>query len=164
MKCFGYRKLSFTSTLNSSQTADRKEEFTQQILLWGVIKHPQEGRQIFSESAEMRYLKEQFSILKLWQCGGVFWYMNVAFVRTKVRKLTWVSQLIGNGMLYCKLFSSGDKLFYQQISKEYIHQLRMLQSFALCLAPFLFPRMWFSVVLCKQHGFLHVQIQLSDPQ
>lgn len=100
----------------------------------------------------------------VWKCGGVFWYMNVAFIRTKVQKLMWVSEPIGNGIFYCHLLSSGDKQFYQQISEEYIHQLRLLQPFALCLAPLFFPRLWFSVALCNQHGFLHVQIQLSDPQ
>lgn len=129
-----------------------------------MIKHPQGGRQIFSESAERRYLKEQFNTPKF--CGRVvgFWYINVAFIRTKIQKLVWVSQPIGNGIFYCNVFSSGYKILYQQISKEYIPQIRMLQSFALCLAPLLFLACGFNVALCKQSVFLHVQIQLSDPQ
>lgn len=129
-----------------------------------MIKHPQQGRQIFSESAERKYLKEQFNTPRLCDRVVGFWYINVVFIRTKVQRLVWVSQPIGNAIFYCNIFSPGYKIFYQHISKKYIPQIRMLQSFALCLAPLLFLACGFNVALCKQHVFLHVQIQLSDPQ
>lgn len=97
---------------------------------------------------------------------GVFWYINVPFIRTEVQQLMWVSQPIGNGIFYCNLFSSGDKIVYQQVSKECIHQIGtcMLQSLALCLVPLFFLACGFSVALSKKQVFLHALIQLNDPQ
>lgn len=82
-------------------------------------------------------------------CDGVveFCYINVALIRMKVQKLLGAFQPIGNGIFYCNLHSSGYKIFYQQISKECISQIRMLQSLALCSPPLFFPKVHEALML-----------------
>lgn len=69
-------------------------------------------------------------------------------------------------IFHCNLFSNGDKIFCQQVSKDYVHQMGMcmLQSLALSLVPLFILACGFNVVLSKKQVLLHVLIQLNCPQ
>lgn len=83
----------------------------------------------------------------------IYMHINVAFIEMY-------------RVFHCNLFSNGDKIFCQQVSKDCVHQMGMcmLQSLALSLVPLFILACGFNVVLSKKQVLLHVLIQLNCPQ